>query len=163
MKQPLWILLFYHEVLSLNYFKALAGMLTFQCNEACYVIVWTESYLAVGLLSHGALGNTVHRQECLEEADDVGLKFLNFLFVVGCWVFWFVYFGRLKCLWQSLGDPPCTHSLSEFSLVAVRQKLQMLPCWSIYTVQLCLKGGRSLVTFYGSPKICCFSGFGNNS
>lgn len=87
MKQPLWILLFYHEVLSLNYFKALAGMLTFQCNEACYVIVWTESYLAVGLLSHGALGNTVHRQECLEEADDVGLKFLNFLFVVGCWVF----------------------------------------------------------------------------
>lgn len=29
------------------------------------------------------LGNTVHRQECLEQRDDRGFKFWNFLFICG--------------------------------------------------------------------------------
>lgn len=39
--------------------------------------------MVVGLLSHGALGNAVHRQECLEERDDEGFKFWKFLFIFG--------------------------------------------------------------------------------
>jgi len=85
------------------------------------------------------------------------------LFVVGCWVCLFVWFGLLECLWQSLGDPSYKHSLYEFGHVAVRQKLQMVPCWSICTVQLCLRGGSSPVTFYSSSNRGYFRGAGNNS
>lgn len=45
-----------------------------------------------------------------------------------------------------------TDALSKMGCVAERQKWQVPLCWSIYTFQLCLKGGTSLVTFYSPPK-----------
>lgn len=87
-----------------------------------------------------SLGSTVHRQECLKERDGGGFKIWNFLLVVGCWVCLFVLdYSNAFC--KALVIIHTKRPLSEFCLVAVRQKLQMLPCWSICTVQLRLRGG----------------------
>lgn len=61
------------------------------------MIVWTGCHLVVGLFSHGALGNAVHREECLEERDDGRFKFWKFLFICGglFGFFLFVCFGLL--------------------------------------------------------------------
>lgn len=54
-------------------------------------------------------------------------------------------------------------SLSEFGLVAVRQKLQMLSFRPTLLGGVGWEGGSSVVTSCSSPKKGYFCGFGNNS
>lgn len=114
---------------------------SFGCWIACTWCLWETLFIDKNVCNRGMIEDLSFGIFCL--------------FVVGCWGF---------CLFVL----DCSNASGKVLVILHTDTAYVtLSCCSeaevSYTVQLCLEGGSSLVTFCSSPKRGCFCGFGSNS